>query len=132
VTIGEGQHAVRAFNVLLVFGFKFAAFSGSSGCSSQRYFSELQHILMEQPPQQFLKPPLHNLFFKLHASTEFLTQPPLAAYRALVCAFAWRRVLADPTIMNIIAPLFSRVICPALDAQAVPGAVGWVDLSCTA
>jgi hypothetical protein len=44
-----------------------------------------------------------------------------AAYRALVCAFAWRRVLDDSSVIGIIAPLFSRVFCPALDAQAVPG-----------
>ena len=53
-----------------------------------------------------------------------LTPAPSAAYRALVCAFTWRRVLADQSLIIIINPLFSRVFCPALDAQALPGAAG--------
>ena len=63
------------------------------------------------------------------------TPPPsVSAYRALVCAFNWRRVLADPSLLNLIAPLFSRVFCPALDAQALPGAYSlcgvWVGCVC--
>jgi hypothetical protein len=60
----------------------------------------------------------------LTAQLSILTLTPSAAYRALVCAFTWRRVLADQSLIIIINPLFSRVFCPALDAQALPGAAG--------
>jgi hypothetical protein len=138
---------IHFLNVLLVFGFKFCCFFRFKRMPFSKVFISIATrfnatTTLHNPPQNSSsrpyticfsnRMPLYNLFFKPHATADVVTQSPLAAYRALVCAFTWRRVLADPTIMNIIAPLFSRVICPALDAQAVPGAAGWVDLSCTA